>query len=94
MIRIMDGHLLSAHVEPVRQSQRDFVEQTAAWLAPFARAGVVRKLPARLYAALVVGPSRDFLRIWLTDRDPALIKTAGKVFPAAAWRSIASDDAA
>lgn len=89
VFQIMDGHALDQHVEQVRASQAAFVDATVTWLRPFIAGGTVRRLPPPLYVALVIGPSRDFLRGWFPSRDAAALRAALRVLPTAAWQCIA-----
>jgi AcrR family transcriptional regulator len=89
VFRILDGHALDEQVEPIRRLQREFVCSATASFASFVERGEVRRLSPQLYASIVVGPSRDFLRAWLVTRDPDALQEALRELPAAAWRGVA-----
>jgi AcrR family transcriptional regulator len=90
VFRIMDGPSRDEAFEPIRRLQQAFVASTTGWLEPFVLRGEVIRLPPSLYVSLVIGPSRDFLRVWLVEREEEALRTALEVLPAAAWRCVAS----
>lgn len=89
--RVMGSEPMAAHIGHVREVERRFIGQVLEWLAPHVAEGRVAKLPPALVVALVIGPSRDFVRGWLGSRDPAAMRRAQQVLPAAAWRAIESE---
>lgn len=86
--RVMGSEPMAVHIGPVRAVERRFIAQVLTWLEPHVAAGVVEKLLPSLVVALVMGPSRDFVRGWLGAQDGAAMRRARKVLPAAAWRAI------
>ncbi len=88
--RVMGSEPMAEHISHVRELERRFVEQVLAWLAPSVARGEVVALPAPLMVALVIGPSRDFVRSWLGRRDKASMRLAQEVLPREAWRAIAA----
>src|SRR6266576_895050 len=65
-------------------------EQVLQWLAPYISDGSVVSLPRSLYLPLILGPSREFVRIWLRTRQPAEIQAARDPLAKAAWLVIAA----
>jgi hypothetical protein len=90
-----DSEYLSAYVKVLRQKTRTELpteilsEQISHWLAPFISDGSVISLPQSLYLPLIVGPSREFVCIWLRTRQPAEIQEAREPLSNAAWRALA-----
>lgn len=54
------------------------------------KTGAIRALPAETYAPLLIGPSENYCRAWLSGRVPNPPSGLGDVFAEAAWRSIAT----
>ncbi len=73
----------------LRESDRAFFEEVLAWVAPLSAAGRVERLPRGLYVALVIGPSRDFLRRWLLSPSAAEMRVAKATLSRRAWDVIA-----
>lgn len=53
-------------------------------------AGTVRALPRELYASLLVGPSENYCRAWLSGRVRTVPAEHTQAFSDAAWRAIAA----
>jgi AcrR family transcriptional regulator len=88
VFQVMDGHALDAYAEPVRATRVAFIDALAARLEAFVGRGEVLSATARLHVALVIGPSRDFLRGWLPAPDAKAMREARRVLPPAAYESI------
>ena len=86
-----DSEYLSAYVKVLRQKTRTMLptenlsERLLQWLAPYISDGSVASLPRSLYLPLIIGPSREFVRIWLRTRQPAEIQEAREPLAKAAW---------
>lgn len=86
-----DSEYLSAYIKVLRQKTRTTLptenlrEQLLQWLAPFISDGSAVSLPQSLYLPLIIGPSREFVRIWLRTRQPAEIQEARALLANAAW---------
>ena len=91
-----ESDYLSAYVKVLRQKTRttlpteNLSEQLLQWLAPYISDGSVVRLPRSLYFPLIIGPSREFVRIWLRTRQPAEIQEARDTLAKAAWLVIAA----
>lgn len=87
-----ESEYLSAYIKVLRQKTRTALptetlsEQLLRWLAPFISDGSVVSLPQTLYLPLILGPSREFVRIWLRTRQPAEMQAAREPLAHAAWR--------
>jgi len=81
---------VAAASERRAQEQNElFFAEALAWLQRHARRGEVRKLPPAFYYALWMGPADEFARLWLASgRDPALLREAEALLPAAAWEAL------
>ncbi len=83
---------LGAYVKVLRQKTmttlptENFSEQFFHWLIPFINDGSIVSIPKPLYAPLVIGPSREFVRRWLRTRVAAEIQEAREPLADAAWR--------
>jgi AcrR family transcriptional regulator len=86
---------LSAYVKILRQKTRTSLptehlrDQMLQWLAPYIADGSAVRVPESLYIPLILGPSREFVRVWLRTRQPAEIQEARDPLAEAAWRAIA-----
>jgi AcrR family transcriptional regulator len=75
--------------DQVKELNRAFFSETAAWLRPHVEAGLIRELPLDLYYAVVIGPSQEFVRHWLHGRASSSIRQAEGVLAEAAWDALA-----
>ncbi len=91
LLQAGESEYLSAYVKVLRQKTRttlpteNLSEQLLRWLAPYISDGSVVSLPRSLYLPLILGPSRDFVRIWLRTRQSAEIQEAREPLAQAAW---------
>ena len=87
-----DSEYLSAYVKVLRQKTKtalpteNITEQLVQWLTPFIENGSVIKLPKSLYLPLIIGPGREFIRIWLRTRPAGEIQAAREPLALAAWQ--------
>lgn len=63
------------------------------WLALGVENGSILPLPKETYASLLIGPSENFCRAWLTGRVKGKPTDYADVFADAAWRALASKNA-
>ena len=95
VMQAADSEYLGAYVKVLRQKTmttlplENFPEQIFHWLTPYINNGSVVSLPKSLYAPLVIGPSREFVRRWLRTRVPAEIQEAREPLADAAWLVLA-----
>ncbi len=91
MLQATESEYLGAYVKVLRQKTlttlptETLSAQLLRWLAPFIDDGSVVNLPQSLYIPLILGPSREFVRIWLRTREPAAIQDAREPLAHAAW---------
>ncbi len=96
LLQAGESEYLSAYVKVLRQKTRTTLPtehlsgQVLQWLAPYIRDGSVVNLPQPLYIPLILGPSREFVRIWLRTRQPAEMQEARDPLAKAAWFVIAT----
>lgn len=95
ILQATESEYLSAYVKVLRQKTRttmpteNLSEQLLRWLAPFISDGSVVSLPQSLYIPLILGPSREFVRVWLRTRPTAEIQGAREPLAKAAWLVLA-----
>ncbi len=96
LLQAGNSEYLSGYVTVLRQKTRTSLpaehlrEQVLHWLEPFIANGSVQRLPESLYLPLILGPSREFVRIWLRTRQLEEIRQAQEPLAQAAWRAVAS----
>lgn len=70
------------------QRNKERYGQMLEWLEKGVREGAVRALPRETYAALLIGPSENYCRAWLSRRVKSKPSEFVTVFVEAAWRSV------
>jgi hypothetical protein len=91
LLQAGESEYLSAYVKVLRQKTittlptEGLREQVLQWLAPYIGDGRVVHLPPSLYLPLILGPSREFVRIWLRTRQSAEMHEAREPLAHAAW---------
>ncbi len=96
LLQAGESEYLSAYVKVLRQKTRTTLPaeglsgQLLQWLDPYIRDGSALSLPKLLYISLIIGPSREFVRIWLRTREPEEIQAAREPLARAAWQAIAA----
>ena len=92
LLQAGESEYLSAYVKVLRQKIKTTLPteglsaRLLQWLAPYISDGSVISLPSSLYFPLMLGPSREFVRIWLRTRQPAEMQAAREPLAHAAWR--------
>lgn len=80
-----------AYEEAIRQRTAEHFKALFELLKPWFRQGVLRRLPAALYAPLLMGPAMEYSRQWLGGRTDVEPRAAVRELSQAAWRSLAVD---
>jgi AcrR family transcriptional regulator len=80
-----------AYDESIRQRTAEHFKILFEQLKPWFRQGVLRRLPAGLYAPLLMGPAQEYSRQWLGGRIDIEPRAAIRELSQAAWRSLAVD---
>ncbi len=76
----------------IRAATRAAFEAYEARLAPFVIEGRVVKLPAELYAALLLGPAQTLAAHWLPRGRSDELRAAAPALADAAWRALRRGD--
>lgn len=98
LLQATESEYLSAYIKVLRQKTKttlpaeNMTEQLLQWLAPYIKDGSAVILPRSLYLPLIIGPSREFVRIWLRTRQAEEIQEAREPLAKAAWLVIATPD--
>jgi AcrR family transcriptional regulator len=85
---VMSGNVFHASVQTMIVAQDAFVTESTRWLDPYIERGEVRAMSPQLRAAVVLGPSREFLRAWFANPSRRALAEAKRVLPLEAWASI------
>lgn len=81
---------LADQVKSLRQNPDSFSIQLRQWLDPFIKAGQIKNLPSSVYFALIIGPSKEFVRRWLfSARSIEELQEASEILAESAWTVIA-----
>lgn len=80
-----------AYDEAIRQRTAAHFKTLFELLKPWFKQGVLRRLPAGLYAPLLMGPAQEYSRQWLGGRIDIEPRVAIRELSQAAWRSLAVD---
>ena len=96
MMQAAESEYLSAYIKVLRQKTRtalpaeNLSSRLLQWLAPAIENGSIVRLPDALYMPLIIGPSREFVRIWVRTREAQAMQEARAPLARAAWLVIAS----
>ncbi len=96
LLQAGESEYLSAYIKVLRQKTRTMLPterlsgQVLQWLAPYISDGSVVNLPQSLYIPLILGPSREFVRIWLRTQQFAEMQEVREPLAKAAWFVIAT----
>jgi AcrR family transcriptional regulator len=85
---------LAAAAGDDRMAHAAFVRALFSLLAPYVERGAVVSMPPDLYAAQILGPCLELLRLWLADNSPIDPATARDPLAAAVWRALRGTAAA
>ena len=91
LLQAGESEYLSAYVKVLRQKTKTMLPterlsgQVLQWLAPYISDGSAVSLPQSLYMPLILGPSREFVRIWLRTRQPTEMQEVREHLAKAAW---------
>lgn len=92
LLRQRHSQALAVREGTLRASTQDFVRELLARLQTALSRGEIRKLPAPLYQPVVLGPSIEFCRQWLSDRSGGLSPAqVADSMAEAAWRAVRTD---
>jgi AcrR family transcriptional regulator len=83
-----EAEVVLATQQQVVEMNRRVIEITRAWIDREVEGGALRAMPTRLFYAVLIGPSQEFARQWVGERDAAALKAALKELPEAAWRAV------
>jgi AcrR family transcriptional regulator len=98
MMQASESEYLSAYIKVLRQKTRTTIpaknlsDPLLQWLTPYINNGSAISLPRSLYLPLIIGSSREFVRIWLRTRQPEEIQAARAPLARAAWQVIAASE--
>ncbi|GHO46914.1 TetR/AcrR family transcriptional regulator [Ktedonospora formicarum] len=94
-----ESEYLNAYIKVLRQKTKTTLpaetlsERVLQWLTPSIESRNVRRLPESLYVPLILGSSREFVRIWLRTRHAEVTQEAYDPLAQAAWLVVASAQA-
>lgn len=74
--------------EEIRDANRDVFQRLAKRLEVFVARGDIADLPRELYAPLIVGPTQEVVRAWLTGRINVDLRKLRDSLAEAAWKSL------
>ncbi len=71
-----------------KRLNQEFFVALSSWFNKHAEAGSIRKLPEGIYICILLGPSQEFSRHYITGNTSTPIKKAAKELSTAAWRAL------
>lgn len=83
-----EAELVDATDVALRAMNGRVIAATRAWVADAVEAGAMRAMPTGLLYAVLIGPSQEFARQWVGERDPGAMAAAREELPEAAWRAV------
>lgn len=88
LFRAADTGFIDEHYETLRAQQITFLKTISTWFVPKVKAGKIRDIPPHLQLPMALGPTREFLRMWLPECPEQKFLDAMEVLPEAAWQSM------
>jgi AcrR family transcriptional regulator len=91
-----ESEYLSTYIKVLRQKTKTtppaekLSTHVLQWLAPSINDGSIIRVPESLYIPLIIGPSREFVRVWLRTRQPEAMQEVRDPLAHAAWLVLAS----
>ena len=89
--RMVSMDFLESTPAPIVDLERRFLDEMMRRMQPHVVANLVENMPATFFIAAVIGPSRDFLRRWLKDRDAREMRDARQWLPKLGWKAVAGE---
>lgn len=77
--------------ELITQNNREHFEYLRERMQRWVNSGAIRQLPSACYHSIIVGPSHDYARGWLSGRYKTDIREHAEIFADAAWRALKAD---
>lgn len=74
--------------ESLQRESKDHFRQLLQQFQPWLAQGQLRALPVELYAALIIGPTQEYCRAWLSGRSKTAPDQLQDALADAAWRSV------
>jgi AcrR family transcriptional regulator len=74
----------------------EFARAASAWRRPYVESGQIRRLPAMLYGAIILGPAQQYGSEMISRLEPAGVaaafRDAGPILADAAWLAVKGDE--
>lgn len=91
VFEVMDGRASGIDVGDVLARQQSFIAAAARDLGSRQGRARMKRFPAPLLVALVLGPPRDFIRHWSRAPTRTTMQNAQAMLPPAVWDSVRAD---
>jgi AcrR family transcriptional regulator len=75
----------------LKSMNKDAFQAFTKWLKPQIKAAKIKDLPIDVCLSILIGPSQEFARHWLSKRVKTDITDASKLLAEAAWKSLSKD---
>jgi AcrR family transcriptional regulator len=82
------AEFMTAMEDEFSRINADFFGRASAWIGKHVRAGTIRRLPADLYIALILGPCQEYTRMYLSGRARTQPTEVADELAEAVWRAI------
>ena len=103
LFQMRHAEFMAAAEERISRANDHFYGRVAGWFQPHIASGALRRMPGELFISILMGPSQDFAKIWVTRHTgpkprpgpglaPGLdLERAAKALGEAAWRALRAD---
>ena len=91
LFQMRQAEFLAPTDATIQDLNHTFVAQITRWFAPHIKAKRLRMLPRDLTIALLLGPTQEFTRQFLTGRSKTDITSASNALAEATWRALKTE---
>lgn len=85
------SELVGTEKSTLKTINKESFQVFTKWLKPHIKKGIIKDLPMDVCLSILIGPSQEFARHWLSGRVKTDINQACNFLAEAAWKSLAQD---
>lgn len=91
LFQMRHAEFMAAAEDRITRANDHFQGRVARWFQPHVASGKLRRLPAELFISILMGPSQDFAKIWVTGQTGLDLDRSAKALGEAAWRALRAE---